>query len=105
MQSPFGARVRELFGAFVDIVEPIRASVGERTVLEVLDLLLEKTGYVHYLKDGTEDGEERVANVQELRSKAQAYDELSTENSLAAFLEDTSLVQDVDQMDEGGGTS
>src|SRR5205807_2232594 len=44
----------------------------------------------------------RWSNVQELRNKAQSYDELAPENGLAAFLEDVSLVQDVDQLDESG---
>ena len=61
---------------------------------------------VHHIVErnegGTEDGEERLANVQELRNKAQNYDELAPSNALAAFLEDVSLVQDVDQMDEAG---
>jgi DNA helicase-2/ATP-dependent DNA helicase PcrA len=64
--------------------------------------VLERSGYQRYLQDGTEEGEERWANVRELRSKAQNYDELATENALAAFLEDVSLVQDVDQLDDSG---
>ena len=99
-QSPFGVRGRELFGAFVDIVEPIRQELADKSVLEVLDAILERTGYARYLQDGTEEGDERLANVEELRTKAQGYDELSPENALSAFLEDVSLVQDVDQLDE-----
>jgi DNA helicase II / ATP-dependent DNA helicase PcrA len=68
----------------------------------VLDTLLERSGYGRFVQDGTDEGEERWANVQELRSKAQSYDELAPENALAAFLEDVSLVQDVDQLDEEG---
>jgi ATP-dependent DNA helicase UvrD/PcrA len=101
-QSPFGVRARELFGAFVDIIEPLRAEVGTRSVFELLDNLLERTGYARHLQDGTEEGEERLANVEELRSKAANYDELAPENALASFLEEVSLVQDVDQLDEGG---
>ena len=48
------------------------------------------------------EGDERWANVQELRNKAQNYDELAPENALSGFLEDVSLVQDVDQLDENG---
>jgi DNA helicase-2/ATP-dependent DNA helicase PcrA len=101
-RAPFAVRARELFGAFADIIEPIRQDVANRSVLDVLDTVLARSGYQHYLQDGTEAGEERWANVQELRSKAQNHDELTTENALAAFLEDVSLVQDVDQLDEDG---
>jgi DNA helicase II / ATP-dependent DNA helicase PcrA len=99
-QSPFGVRGRELFGAFADIVEPIRADLAQSSVLDVLDTILERSGYARYVQDGTEEGEERWANVQELRNKAQNYDELASENALSAFLEDVSLVQDVDQIDD-----
>ena len=101
-QSPFGVRGRELFGAFIDIVEPLRQEAGTRSVFELLESVLERSGYARYLQDGTEEGEERLANVEELRSKAANYDELAPENALGSFLEDVSLVQDVDQMDEGG---
>jgi ATP-dependent DNA helicase UvrD/PcrA len=102
MQSGLSVRARELFGTFADIVEPLRREVTHQSVLELLETVLEKTGYARYLQDGTEEGEERLANVEELRSKAANYDELAPENALAAFLEDVSLVQDVDQLDEGG---
>ena len=101
-QAPFGVRAREVLGSFADILEPIRASLAETSVLGTLDALLERTGYARFLQDGTEEGEERLANVQELRTKAQSYDELAPEDALAAFLEDVSLVQDVDQLDEQG---
>jgi DNA helicase II / ATP-dependent DNA helicase PcrA len=103
-QSPFGVRGRELFGSFADIVEPIRQSFvrADSSVMDVLDAILERSGYARFLQDGTEEGEERWANVQELRNKAQSYDELDPENALSAFLEDVSLVQDVDQLEDDG---
>jgi DNA helicase-2/ATP-dependent DNA helicase PcrA len=103
-QAPFSVRARELFGAFADIIEPIRRDLANLSVEDVLDAVLDRTGYSRYVQDGTEEGEERWANVQELRTKAQNYDELAPTNGLSAFLEDVSLVQDVDQLDENGAT-
>src|SRR5439155_523921 len=57
-QSPFGVRARELFGAFIDIVEPLRQEAGTRSVFELLESVLERSGYARYLQDGTEEGEE-----------------------------------------------
>jgi DNA helicase-2/ATP-dependent DNA helicase PcrA len=102
-QAPFNVRARELLGAFADIVEPLREDLPNHSVLDLLDTVLERSGYQRHLQDGTEEGEERWANVRELRTKAQNYDELATESALAAFLEDVSLVQDVDQLDDNGG--
>ncbi|MBV9329013.1 MAG: UvrD-helicase domain-containing protein [Chloroflexi bacterium] len=101
-QAPFGVRARELFGAFADIVEPIRNELPNLSVLDVLDTVLERSGYQRHVDDETEEGKERWSNVRELRSKAQNYEELANESALAAFLEDVSLVQDVDQLDDGG---
>src|SRR5262249_5936205 len=83
MASPFGVRGRELFGVFADIIEPLRQEAGNRSVLELLETILERSGYANFLQDGTEEGEERLANVEELRSKAANYDELAPENALA----------------------
>ena len=104
-QAPFTLRARELFGGFADILEPIRRGLAESSVLDLLDTILERSGYERFLQDGSEEGEERLANVYELRTKAQSYDELAPENALTAFLEDVSLVQDVDQLDEQGNVA
>ena len=97
--GPFGVRARELFGAFADITEPLRASLAERSVSELIEVLLERTGYAAFVRDGSEEGAERWDNIEQLRAKAQAYDELGPESALSSFLEDVSLIQDVDQLD------
>jgi DNA helicase-2/ATP-dependent DNA helicase PcrA len=48
------------------------------------------------LADGSEDGEERWANLLELRSVATRYDDLSPEDALDRLLEETALVADQD---------
>ncbi|MBI2755152.1 MAG: UvrD-helicase domain-containing protein [Chloroflexi bacterium] len=99
--APITARSRELLGGFVDVIEPIRLLAQDRGVLDVLDAVLQRSGYEQYVRDGSEDGDERWQNVLELRTKASDYDEeAGHENSLEAFLEDVSLVQDVDQIAE-----
>jgi len=57
-----------------------------RPALKILDAVLEKTGYLDYLDDGTEEGLSRIDNVKELRSVATSF------GSLAEFLEHVSLV-------------
>src|SRR5438105_5572329 len=101
-QAPFGARARELLGVFADLIEPIRRDMANMSVVDILDRVLSGSGYERFVHDGTEEGDERWSNVQELRNKAHSYDELAPENGLASFLEDVSLVQDVDQLDESG---
>ncbi len=68
---------------------------------ELLDEVLEASGYRAMLADGSEDGEERWANLLELRSVTTRYDDLTPEDALDRLLEETALVADQDSY-EGG---
>ncbi len=65
----------------------VRKPDPEPTTLEILDLILEKTGYLEYLDDGTDQGKYRVENVKELRSVAEQFP------NLIIFLENVTLVE------------
>jgi DNA helicase-2/ATP-dependent DNA helicase PcrA len=69
------------------------------SVLDLLDDVLERSGYGRYLRDGSDEGEERWENVLELRAVASEYDALPVEEGLIDFLEEVSLVSDVDNLD------
>ncbi|MBI2338359.1 UvrD-helicase domain-containing protein, partial [Candidatus Daviesbacteria bacterium] len=60
---------------------------GGVTTLELLDRILQVTGYLAYLDDGTEEGKMRVENVKELRSVAEEFPDL------VEFLENVALVE------------
>ena len=87
-------------GEFRDLVRELRAASQERRVVEVLDLLLLRSAYERYLKDGSPEGDDRWANVLELRGLASEYDGLPPGEGLQAFLEDVALMGDVDSMDD-----
>jgi DNA helicase-2/ATP-dependent DNA helicase PcrA len=78
------------------------------SVADLLDTILQGSGYADALRDGTDDGEERFANVQELRAVASQYQpgmvglELG-QSALAQFLEEVALVSDADTIEEGTG--
>ncbi|MBI2018291.1 UvrD-helicase domain-containing protein [Candidatus Daviesbacteria bacterium] len=55
--------------------------------IELLDQILQKTGYLAYIDDSTETGKGRVENVKELRSVAEEFP------SLTQFLENVALVE------------
>lgn len=78
------------------------------SVADLLDAVLVSAGYIDNLRDGSDEGEERFANLQELRSVAAQYTQgmpaLEPERSpLSLFLEEVSLVSDSDQLDENAG--
>lgn len=61
--------------------------LGSLTTLELLDKILQVTGYLAYLDDGNEEGKMRVENVKELRSVAEEFP------NLTEFLENVALVE------------
>jgi DNA helicase-2/ATP-dependent DNA helicase PcrA len=91
-----GSRARSALGGFVALVLRLRTRIGLLPLPELLDDVLEASGYRAMLADGSEDGEERWANLLELRSVTTRYDDLSPEDALDRFLEETALVADQD---------
>jgi len=74
----------------------LRDRIGLLPLPELLDAVLEQSGYRAMLADGSEDGEERWANLLELRSVTTRYHDLSPEDALDRLLEETALVADQD---------
>jgi len=64
----------------------------------MLDSLVRRLDYLNYVNDGTPAGESKVENVKELITVAQNYQD----EGLDTFLEEVSLVSDVDQADFNG---
>lgn len=84
--------------ALLDRLVAMRAQCG---VSELLDNILADSGYGEYVRDGTDEGEERWENIQELRTVARDYAHEPPGAGLTAFLEATALVSDVDNLREG----
>ncbi|MGQ9598502.1 MAG: ATP-dependent helicase [Anaerolineae bacterium] len=98
--APFSTRTRRILNAFTSLIEELTRARHELDLLELLDLILERTGYAAYVQDGTEEGQARWENIMELRTVARDYAELSGEEALPAFLEGVALVSDVDNLDD-----
>ena len=90
------ARARSAIAEFVALVRRLRTRIGVLALPELLDDVLERSGYRAMLADGTEEGEERWANLLELREVTTRYDDLSPEDALDRLLEETALVADQD---------
>jgi len=65
-------------------------------LVSLIDLLLEETSYRAYIDDGTEEGEARWENIQELRRVAYEFEDVD----LASFLESIALISDQDTLSE-----
>lgn len=86
---------------FYEIMEGLRKLSEQLNVLELVDEVLEKVEYKGYLNDGTEEGMARWENVQELRSVATQFVDLSPTESLLAFLESVALLEQTDVANQG----
>ncbi|HEY63730.1 MAG TPA: UvrD-helicase domain-containing protein [Caldilineae bacterium] len=110
--GPFGARARKALLHFLNQLEGWVAARRELTPAQLLDRVLRESGYEDYIRDGTEEGEERWANIQELRNVASQYDAFVPEvedalpveedepDALGLFLQEVALVSDVDTLPE-----
>jgi DNA helicase II / ATP-dependent DNA helicase PcrA len=90
------SRARNALTDFAILIRRLRARIGVLPLPELLDEVLEASGYRAMLADGSEEGEERWANLLELRSVTTRYDDLSPEDALDRLLEETALVADQD---------
>ncbi|MGN0353710.1 MAG: 3'-5' exonuclease, partial [Muricoprocola sp.] len=87
---------------FVKYIQTLRSQAEFFTVQELLNTIIETTGYVKELQaEGTDEARARIENIDELISKVVSYEESTNEPSLSGFLEEVALVADIDDMDEG----
>jgi DNA helicase-2/ATP-dependent DNA helicase PcrA len=97
--TPLSSRSSQALGNFVNMLDELIARSGELSLIDLLDLMLERTGCKKYTLESA-DGEERWDNILELRTVAAGYRDLEPRESLSAFLEEVALVSDVDELDE-----
>ncbi len=84
---------------FSEILDGLRKMQKEEQLSSLISEVIEKTGYRTHLEKEGEEGVVRLENILELISVAQKYDEVPPERALALFLEEVSLVSDLDTMD------
>lgn len=86
---------------FVHTIEKLQDRSKSERVSALTPVLLEAIHMEKWLRDNTEEGEERWGNVEELLSVMHKYDHLEPHASLTSFLEEVALVSEVDKLEEG----
>ncbi len=88
------------------MIEHFKNDTEDMSVLELLEEVINETGYIDALihECESEEATSRIENIDELRNKIAAYEEscaLQNEApTLGGFLEDVALVADIDSLDE-----
>lgn len=80
-----------------ETLQSLREVMADSPLPALLDSLIRRLDYLRFLEDGTPQGESRQENVRELISVAEEYRDLG----LDGFLEEVSLVSDLDNVDFG----
>ena len=96
LDAPIDSRARAALARFAAMLASWIEQRGRLSPADLLTTVLKDTGYLNYLDDGTEEGRSRAENVLELRTVAAGYEGLD----LTTFLEEVSLVSDVDTRDD-----
>ena len=98
--SALPSRSTRALTKFVEIVQALASESESLDLVQLIDLVLERSGYKRYVQDEAERGEERWENIQEFRNTARDYLDLGGRDALTAFLERVALVSDTDNLDE-----
>jgi DNA helicase-2/ATP-dependent DNA helicase PcrA len=89
--------------AFRDLLAEVTAIAAQDPVSTTVGKVLDRSGYLKDLRDEhSEEAESRIANLAEFVSAAREYETLTPDPSLGGFVDQISLLSDVD---EESGTS
>ena len=91
--------------SFAALIEYFRGQSEKESISELLNEIIDMTGYAQNLEaDDEVDAESRLQNIEELVNKAASYEEDCEDRdekpTLSGFLEEVALVADIDSLDE-----
>jgi DNA helicase II / ATP-dependent DNA helicase PcrA len=92
------ARASASLAAFRDLIVNLTSMAREESVSIALGKVLDRSGYLQDLREErSEDAESRIENLMELVSAAREFETRTAEPSLAGFVDQLSLLSDVDE--------
>lgn len=94
------ARSVAALSRFREMVEALREASQETNLVDLMDQILEKSGYKDHVLREEERGVERLENLEEYLNSARDFVEMGASDTLGEFLENVSLVSDTDTLDE-----
>lgn len=85
---------------FVKLIKNLQEKNKRTPASGMIKFVLDETGYKKMINDGSVEGEARIENIGELISVAHKYDDLESGVSMNIFLEEVSLISDLDSLDD-----
>ena len=87
---------------FVETLQKWQAEVTEMSAFDILEGIINDSGYVDDLQSqGTDEAEDRIENIEELYNAVRQFQEANEDASLEGFLGNASLASDLDNLKEG----
>ncbi len=100
--NTLAGRSAKAVNKFVEIFQKWQAEVTNMTAFDLLEGLINDSGYVDDLQSqGTEEAENRIENIEELYNAVRQFQETNEDASLEGFLANASLASDLDNLQEG----
>jgi DNA helicase-2/ATP-dependent DNA helicase PcrA len=92
-----GAEAGERARRFTVLLETFAEKIETMAFPRFVETLIDRIEYESYLRDGSEQGEERWENVQELLRLCQKFADLPGTRALSSFLEEAALLSSADE--------
>ena len=97
-----GSGPRGKVASFIAMMERFRDMAGSSSLAELARTVMQESGYLARLKDSRdEDDAERLENLEQLLAAVEEFCEKNPEAGLSEFLEQVSLVSDLEQGESG----
>jgi len=97
--SQFTPKKLKALENFQNLISDLRQTAKILPLSQTLKQIIEKTALRNYLRNGTEEGESRWENVNELFTVTKKYDPFTPGEGLTAFLEEAALLSNHDEVE------
>lgn len=98
--SSISAKTVKAVSDFISLIDGISKEAESLGVKDIMELVYEKSGYMADLSiENTDEALSRAENIGEFISKAADYDNRNDTGGLSGFLQEVSLIADIDTLD------
>ena len=100
-EYPVLSRTAATLQTFVAMIDHLKSELKHTPLDEWVARIARESGYISMLElEDTDEARDRINNIMELCSSVKQYQQENLEGSLSGFLEEVSLMTDLDQMTE-----
>ena len=94
-------KTKEKLEEFGILIFTLVAEMDDKSVLDILEAILDRTGYLYQLEESTDPQDQaRAENIGELLSVAKDFQDTNPTGTVEDFLEQVALVNDVDSFEQ-----